>query len=173
MLKSLSGSVPYRDLLIWVASLFSLLEKGRSKTNRWSWMRRYHTLHVCWPFAGLLAMPCLQVYKSKHPPIRYCTGSGQDSSKPSSHITAVQLSSASHFPALGCSRKFIEDIANIDWGCFLSNFMLLTEGVILSLRWHGTARTPNNSSNESQAEVGLCTDRFINGFPMWCMFTEL
>lgn len=58
---------------------------------------------------------------------------GRASSKPPSHITAVQLSSASHFCALGCSRKFIEGIANIDWGCFLSKFMLLTERVIPSL----------------------------------------
>lgn len=38
--------------------------------------------------------------------------------------------------------------------------------LILS-RWHRTERTLNNSCNESQTEVGLCTDRFINGFPMW------
>lgn len=57
---------------------------------------------------------------------------GRASSKLSPHITAVQLSSASHFCALGCST-YIEDIANIDWGCFLSKFMLLTEGVIPSL----------------------------------------
>lgn len=89
---------------------------------------------------------------------------GGASSKPSSHITAVQLSSASHVTALGCS-KYIEDNANIDWGCFLSNSMLLTERVIVC-RWCSTARTPSNVGNESQAEVGLCTDRFINGFPM-------
>lgn len=34
-------------------------------------------------------------------------------------------------------------------------------------RWRRTERTLNNSCNESQTEVGLCTDRFINGFPMW------
>lgn len=48
------------------------------------------------------------------------------------------------------------------------------EDVQLSLCWwYCAAKTPNNSGNESQAEVGMCADRFINGFPKWCMFAEL
>lgn len=57
----------------------------------------------------------------------HCTGATNGSGL----ITAVHLSSTSHSLALGYSRKCLEDTANIDWRCFLSEFVLLTEGLIL------------------------------------------
>lgn len=89
--------------------------------------------------------------------------------------TVVQQGLPYHSPTLGIQEEVIRGHCKHRLGCCLAKFMLFIAGAMLSLFCvDGTVQPASqNSGNKSQTEVGLCSDRFINGFSMSCMLTEL